>query len=408
MGIRSILFVSADSIYPDTVGGMEVRGRDLSAALATQASVTVVSAPAAKSPSASITNPWFGNTPSARVTWAKDHVSWSMASAAEIRMARVHVQRLLDRTAPDLIYLNKIDRFAPTVVHALLSAGTPVVGYLGDRHQGYTLKTILDGSWLRSLPPRVRALGGLTRLPSNVRDRLFCVFNCQFLRRHYGDTLSASDRQAVIYEGLDIDTFAPGAVPVERPRFVFVGRATPQKGFLDFCETMAALPAELVDAIDIIGEGPAMAKGLSILRQSGRDRLVVGSGACRREDVPARLRRSSILLLPSFDEGLPRVVVEAMACGLCVIASRVGGVPELIQDGDTGFTHRPGDVHMLTTHARQVAASVELRRSLGERARAFAVAQHERSRWLKRTLDVVLHCGMALPTGGASTISVPA
>ena len=402
---RSILFVSADSIYPETVGGMEVRGRDLSRALAERAEVTVMSA-LERATTASATSPWFGNLSTPPMAWAKEHVSWSAVSGAEIRMARLHVRRLLDRTSPDLIYLNKIDRFAPAVLHELVAAGLPLVGYFGDRHQGYALKSILDGTWFDSLHPRIRALGGLAPLSRDTRDRLFCVFNCEFLRAHYDGALCSSDRQAVIYEGLDIHAFAPPPLPVKQAHFAFVGRATSQKGFLDFCQALAALPPDLVQSIDIVGDGPALAEGLAILREVGHGGAIVGAGPCRREDLADRLRTRSILLLPSYDEGLPRVVVEAMAAGVCAVASNVGGVPELIRDGETGFMHRPGDVRGLVAQARRVAASFELRQKLSARARALIVERHERTAWLTRTLDVVFNHPAAMTAAGpASALS---
>jgi len=118
------------------------------------------------------------------------------------------------------------------------------------------------------------------------------------------------------------------------------------------------------------------------------------------------LRTRSILLLPSYDEGLPRVVVEAMAAGVCAVASNVGGVPELIRDGETGFMHRPGDVRGLVAQARRVAASFELRQKLSARARALIVERHERTAWLTRTLDVVFNHPAAMTAAGpASALS---
>jgi hypothetical protein len=335
-GRPSILFLSSDSIYPDAIGGMEIRGRDLCDALSTIASVTVMSARSGTDPLA--------------------------------------VRRVLRAAGPSVIYLNlnKIDGFAPTVLQELLSVGVPVVAWFGDPHQG------------RFLGP----------LPEDARRRIFHVFNCHFLREHYAQSLIPGQQQAVIYEGVDTTTFAPPPDQHERPHFVFLGRATREKGFLDFCQVMAALPDSCVASIDIVADGPALAEGLSVLRKSGRDRVLLAAGSCRREDVAARLRSRSIMLLPSYEEGLPGAVIESMASGLCVVASAVGGVPEVVRDEDTGLTHAPGDLNGLLLQTRRVAECRELRQRLARSGRALVERQHGRPRWLKRTLEVVIRHGL--------------
>lgn len=309
---------------------MEIRGRDLCDALSTIASVWVMSAQSGRDP--------------------------------------LEARRVLREAEPGLIYLNKIDGFAPAVLHELLSVGAPVIAWFGDPHQG------------RFMGP----------LPEDARRRIFYVFNCRFLSEHYAQSLPRDAQQAVIYEGVDTTTFAPRPDQQERPHFVFLGRATREKGFLDFCQVMAALPDACVESIDIIADGPALAEGLSVLRKSGRDRVLLAAGSCRREEVPARLRSRSIMLLPSYDEGLPGAVIESMAAGLCVVASAVGGVPEVVREGDTGLTHAPGDFNGLLAQTRRVAESRELRQRLAGRGRAFVERQHGRPRWLKQTLEVVL------------------
>lgn len=386
----SILFLSSDSIYPNAIGGMEIRGRDVCEALSTIASVRVMSAPSGKAPFASATNPWLGRP---RLP----------ATAAELMTTRLQVRRFLGEAVPSVIYLNKIDGFAPTVLHELLSIGSFVVAWFGDPHQGRFVGPVLDGRWFDSLPSKTRRLGGIAPLPEDARRRIFYVFNCHFLSEHYAQSLIPDQRQAVIYEGVDTTAFAPRPDQQERPHFVFLGRATREKGFLDFCQVMAALPDACVASIDIVADGPALAEGLSVLRKSGRDRVLLAAGSCRREDVPARLRSRSILLLPSYEEGLPGAVIEAMAAGLCVVASAVGGVPELVREGDTGLTHAPGDLDGLLAQTRRVAESPELRQKLARRGRAFVERQHGRERWLKQTLEVVTGHGAIRRTSNRRT-----
>ena len=80
------------------------------------------------------------------------------------------------------------------------------------------------------------------------------------------------------------------------------------------------------------GEGPALSAV-----DGGRDKKVVFLGKIAHEEMPGYLNRSKLVVLPSYGEGLPNIVLEAMACGAIVLATPVGGVPDLIKDGDTGF-----------------------------------------------------------------------
>jgi glycosyltransferase involved in cell wall biosynthesis len=83
------------------------------------------------------------------------------------------------------------------------------------------------------------------------------------------------------------------------------------------------------------------------------------------------MRESDVLCLPSFTEGSPNVVKEAMASGLAVIASRVGGVPDLVRDGYTGLLFEPGNVDELRTCVRALCNDVELRRNMGKAGHDF-------------------------------------
>ena len=84
------------------------------------------------------------------------------------------------------------------------------------------------------------------------------------------------------------------------------------------------------------------------------------------------ISQATIFVLPSRCEGTPRVVIEAMASGVPVIGSDVGGIPYLIRDGETGFVVPVGDVSALRARLRQLLSDAELRRSMGERARERA------------------------------------
>jgi glycosyltransferase involved in cell wall biosynthesis len=91
----------------------------------------------------------------------------------------------------------------------------------------------------------------------------------------------------------------------------------------------------------------------------GTEKITVGSclGARPHHEIPLWMNACDVLCLPSLNEGLPNVVLEAMACGLPVVASRVGGVPEVVQDGVNGFLVPPGDAGSLSVALRKALST---------------------------------------------------
>jgi glycosyltransferase involved in cell wall biosynthesis len=91
-----------------------------------------------------------------------------------------------------------------------------------------------------------------------------------------------------------------------------------------------------------------------------------------RSDVAEQLAQSDVFVLASRSEGMPLSVLEAMAAGLPVVASSVGGIPELVVSGETGLLVRPGDIDALAAALHTVLADRELRRAMGDAGRARA------------------------------------
>lgn len=104
------------------------------------------------------------------------------------------------------------------------------------------------------------------------------------------------------------------------------------------------------------------------------DRVILGGG---RDDVPDLLARSAVFVLSSKSEGLPISVIEAMAAGLPVVASQVGGVGELVVDGETGLLVSPGDPQALAGALARLLDEAPLRRALGGAGRRRAQAEFD-------------------------------
>jgi glycosyltransferase involved in cell wall biosynthesis len=172
----------------------------------------------------------------------------------------------------------------------------------------------------------------------------------------------------VIPNGIDV----PPEVgeEAEPPEVLFVGRLLPEKGVDDLLAAADGL--ELV----VVGDGPL------------RDRVPGALGFLPREELARRYARAAVVVCPSRREGFGVVCAEAMAHGRPVVASAVGGLAELVVDGETGLLVAPGDRAALRTALDRLLTDRELRRRLGTAGRRRIA---ERYGW-ERVLDATLAC----------------
>jgi glycosyltransferase involved in cell wall biosynthesis len=140
---------------------------------------------------------------------------------------------------------------------------------------------------------------------------------------------------------------------------------------------LAAAPRVLAQASHsrflLVGDGPLQESLAMQIRDAGLDEAVRLLGA--RDDVPRLLAASDVMILPSLAEGLPNVVLEGMAAGLPVVASAVGGIPELVSDGETGLLTQAGDAEALAAGILRLVEDRALAAGLGARGRARVEAE---------------------------------
>ncbi len=178
-------------------------------------------------------------------------------------------------------------------------------------------------------------------------------------------------RSSVIYNGVEPERFAPERGAGRRGRelaLVCVARLAPEKGHDVLLRALAALAGEGRQVrLDIIGDGPERAALEALARQLGVASRVRFLG--RRDDVPKLLGEADAFVLPSLSEAFPLTVLEAMASGLPVVATAVGGVPEAVRDGETGLMVAPGEPGELAGALARVLDDGELARSMGRAGR---------------------------------------
>jgi len=160
-------------------------------------------------------------------------------------------------------------------------------------------------------------------------------------------------------------------------RLLCIGTLHTVKGQSYLIAALAELRRQGIDAtVDFVGDGPDRAALEQQAEHAGVGPFVQFHGAQTREQVMAHLRRADVAVAPSVPtadgrrEGIPVALMEAMAAGLPVVASRLSGIPELVTDGKSGLLTPPGDVAALAAAIRRLHDDPALRERLGRAARA--------------------------------------
>ncbi|MGZ3180893.1 MAG: glycosyltransferase family 4 protein [Telluria sp.] len=188
----------------------------------------------------------------------------------------------------------------------------------------------------------------------------------------------------------------PASVPAWADRHggkvLCLGRMNKGKGSYDLLQAAASAPVELYLGGDgELEQVQARARELGIA-----DRVHV-LGWVRGDTKQRELSSASVFVLPSYNEGLPMSVLEAMANGLPIVSTPVGGIPEAVQDGVEGFLVQPGDVQALADRLARLAADPELAHRMGAAAREKVARSYSTQAVVPRIEQIYQQLGVPAP-----------
>jgi colanic acid/amylovoran biosynthesis glycosyltransferase len=277
--------------------------------------------------------------------------------------------------APDLATLR------PRLIHAHFGRGgalaLPIARALGLP----LVVTFHGGDATKDGPYRSRLFPTIFQRRCAALQREAALFVC--VAEHIREALLARDFPAaklkVIRYGVEPEADGETPPPPERPYLLFVGRFVEKKGVSHLLEAMRALESEGA-AIDLvlIGDGPM---GEMLKLQSSGLKHARFLGWLANPEVRRLMRSALALCVPSVAaytgdaEGLPNVVLEAMACAIPVIGSQAGGIPEAVEHGRTGFLVPQADPRAIADAVGRLLGDSALRRRMGDAARAAATAR---------------------------------
>jgi glycosyltransferase involved in cell wall biosynthesis len=186
-------------------------------------------------------------------------------------------------------------------------------------------------------------------LARRVVRRAAVVIGVSRALTHAAEHLGARDARFVP-NGVEIPSEVTGP-EADPPEVLYAGRLSPEKGIEDLLAVADGLP------LVVLGDGPL------------RPRVPQALGMLSRDELYAHLRRAAVVVFPSRREGFPVACAEAMAHGRAVVATSVGGLPDMVVDGETGLLVPPGDPAALRAALDRLLADADLRRRLGAAAR---------------------------------------
>lgn len=270
---------------------------------------------------------------------------------------------------------------------AAAAAGVPAVIHSphGTILQGYFSRRV---TWFYAT---------IERLAAHLTQCVICLTRSE-IRQCLKAGIGKRDQYTFVHNGIDIAQFAPnpGAhhhlrleIGIEPNATVFmtVGRLVPVKGHVHLLEAIHTLRKKDPNVrLVVAGEGE-----LRKTLENEAVRLGIGDAVCFlgwREDVDRLLDVADVFVLPSLNEGLGLVIVEAMAKKLPVVATTVGGVPEVVKNGETGFLVPAGEPQPLAEAMQRLSESADLRQAFGCAGFDRAVRLFSIAATVRRTEDV--------------------
>ena len=247
--------------------------------------------------------------------------------------------------------------FKPDILHTHTATPDGYTGLLLKRKFNLPVVCSLRGSDINNYPYYDSFTMELTRKVISQADQLIAVSNALKLKAESFAT--PKNEIQVIYNGCDIKKFVFNLesriatkkrlnIPLDNKVLIFVGNLLKTKGIYELIGSFILLSKQYHNLhLIVVGNGPEYQYIKEQAFKNGLKDKIYLVGAQPHNKIPDFLSAGDILVLPSYNEGLPNAVLDAMACSRAVVATKVGGIPEAVRDGETGFLVNEKDINSL-------------------------------------------------------------
>jgi sugar transferase (PEP-CTERM/EpsH1 system associated) len=312
-----------------------------------------------------------------RSSFSEEKMFVAGSAAPKLQFPLFRLASIMRKYRPHIVHTRNWG--ALEAVPAARLAGVPVVVH---SEHGYEV------DMFAGLPMRRRLF---RRAAYAMTDAIFAVTR-ELRDFHARQAWIRPERMGVMYNGVDTQRFAPciqtrlamrRELGLPEDSFVIgaVGRLVPIKDHQTLLKAAALLFARGIDVrVVLVGSGPERER-LQATAAGALEGRVCFAGDSDR--VPGMLNAMDVFVLPSLGEGMSNTLLEAMACGLPVFATNVGGNPEIIEDNLNGSLFAPGDVEWLANKLQLLASDPSLIHQLGTAARNYAIESFSLSRMLE-------------------------
>ncbi|HEX6303462.1 MAG TPA: glycosyltransferase family 4 protein [Anaerolineales bacterium] len=286
-----------------------------------------------------------------------------------------------------------------TIVHTH-SSKAGVIGRLAARlaHVPIIVHSVHGWSFHQHMPAWKKQMYiFLERLAASFTDAIIVVAGAD-IDKGLRAGIGRQDQYHLIRSAIPLEAFDPGKADRQAARRKLgiapdalvlgnVGRFSPQKNPLDWVRVASRVARESPECCFLlVGDGPLRGEVEALITAEGLSQRTILTGL--RRDVPDMLAAMDVFLLTSLWEGLPRVIPQAMAMGVPVVANRADGTAEAIEDGVSGYLCQPGDLDCLAAGCLELLHSPKRRRSMGACGRAYALRDFDLNTMVSQIADL--------------------
>ncbi len=302
--------------------------------------------------------------------WAPKRLFWGSEVHLLYAFAGRKIQKVLEQFKPDLVITSGVNPFG---AYALYLKRSPTMKVF----------TIMEGSDVLVSPDLYAGWGKIRKIINQFSDVRICV--SERMMKDV-EALRGIRDTVVIRNGYDGSVFVYKQSPVHADRrecnIISVGNHMHVKGHDILLRAMTMLDSRF--SLTLIGRGPLSDEYERYARANGLTHRIRFPGIVAHDSLPGHIRRGDIFCMPSRSEGLPAAPLEAMACGLPVVATEVGGLREIVIDKFNGLLCRPESAQEL---ARAIESAAQLKWDR-QRIAEWAREHFTWDRWAKQILAI--------------------